>query len=122
MKNLPQEILDIICEYADVKCRNGRYMNQIAATDPRRDLLKNIPRIIREVKHNNSLQKYYRVLLPFCNIAYCPEEYNKIHLKSHPDICSFYCYSFFSATATEFIYNSRGCYKIKFSGEIMSFI
>lgn len=43
MKNLPPEILKIICEYADVKCRNGRYMTQISATDPRRAILKTIP-------------------------------------------------------------------------------
>ena len=77
MKNLPQEILDIICEYADVKCRNGCYMNQIAATDPRRNLLRKIPRI-KEVKNNTNLQKYYFVdLQKLSKIVYYPEEYNR---------------------------------------------
>ena len=66
MKNLPQEILGIICEYADVKCRNGRYMNQIAATDTRRDLLKNISKI----NFNNTLDKNYCVNLTLCKIVY----------------------------------------------------
>ena len=95
MKNLPQEILGIICEYADVKCRNGRYMNQIAATDPRRDLLKKIPRI-KEIINNNNLQKNYYVNLTLCRIVYyCPDEYNRKNIytqyKYGETYYSFYC-------------------------------
>jgi hypothetical protein len=115
MKNLPQEILNIICEYADVKCRNGRYMNQIATTDPRRDLLKNIARI-KVFEANETRDKYYYwVELPLCKITYFPEEYNKLHYKYFSEICSFYYYAFKSVS----VYRGSS-YKIKLSGEIYS--
>lgn len=40
-KNLPNEILDIVGEYAIMKYRNGIYMNQIAKTDERVVALNN---------------------------------------------------------------------------------
>ena len=38
---LPRELQQIICEYANVKYRNGKFMNQISKTDRRYNLLQN---------------------------------------------------------------------------------
>ena len=115
MKNLPQEILGIICEYADVKCRNGVYIGQIAATDPRRDLLGNIERT-REINNNfNTLQKNYYVNLTLCQIVYFPEDYSKNITYQTPQ-CKYghYCYSFYCISPPK--HTKRTIYKIDLSG------
>ena len=41
---LPKELQNIICEYANVKYRNGQFITQIAKNDYRRDIVKTIYR------------------------------------------------------------------------------
>lgn len=44
ISNLPAEIIDIIAKYTGgIKWRNGRYMRQILASDPRYEILQTIP-------------------------------------------------------------------------------
>ena len=41
---MPPELLQIICEFADIKNRNGKYMIQISKSDARYDILQTIPK------------------------------------------------------------------------------
>lgn len=70
---LPPELLQIICEYADVKCRNGVYMSQIAKTDPRRDILQKI----KQIQVNNYIKRAF-VILPKCIIVCFSDNYSFI--------------------------------------------
>ena len=103
MKNLPQEIIDIIWEYANVKCRNGIYMSQIAATDPRYSVLKTIKPIQQFKNINNNYFKYYRVILKnICYIEYYPKEYNielnKWKYKKMDNVNGYHSYVFYPIT------------------------
>jgi hypothetical protein len=79
-KQLPFEILHIILTYnGTIKCRNGKYMNQLSRTDKRYDLLQYITKPVAFLnndvffcftihftndKHTlviTNLNKYYRV-------------------------------------------------------------
>ena len=62
-QTLPPELLHIILEYASIKCRNGKYINQIAKTDPRYDILKSIPPVQLDNIHANYYRSY-KVQLP----------------------------------------------------------
>jgi hypothetical protein len=59
-QKLPPELLQIVLEYASVKCRNGEYFSQIVKTDQRYDLLKTIPPIVLA---NDDNKIYYCVYL-----------------------------------------------------------
>jgi hypothetical protein len=114
MKTLPQEILDIICEYADVKCRNGMYIGQISKTDPRRNLLRNIAKI-GVFENKNTQLKYYWVHLPLCIIEYFPEEFNRIHKPYRAYKYSHYYYSFGILSLD---YRAAETYLINLSGQL----
>jgi hypothetical protein len=80
---LPQELLQIIYEYADMKCRNGVYISQIGKTDPRRETVQKIKRI-QQV--DNTPRSF--VILQKCLIVCFSDRY------SNTSVDEYYVYSF----------------------------
>jgi hypothetical protein len=76
---LPPELFRIILEYAAVKDRNGKYINQIEKTDARYNILTTIP----PIQVNNPFRlynKFYEARLRnnVC-IYYFPMEYHNLN-------------------------------------------
>lgn len=94
MKHLPPEILNVICEYAGVKCRNGKYMNQISKTDPRLNILRTIPQKQFYERKNKYGDSVYNV------IVYLDDK-NTIDYfemwKNDEENCNFYDYKYFTS-------------------------
>lgn len=98
MNLLPLELVNRILEYAGkMKCRNGKYMNQIDPDDDRYTMLKNMPKIIPNVVsgwsihipplYNSSGKKYKRI---YYNKYVCSWTYDKPYITTRIDGSSDY--------------------------------
>ena len=82
---IPFEVEQIIMMYANVKLRNGIYMTQIEKTDPRYNIVKNIPKIETNTMnlHNKTLITYSVYLKNHVKITFNTEEYEKVFKFNH---------------------------------------
>jgi hypothetical protein len=90
---LPPELLQIVLEYASVKCRNGEYISQLEKTDARYNILRTIPPIVFA---NDDNHYYYCVNLgkKAC-IKYFSEEYKIKYNVSSYKFRGHYTYNFY---------------------------
>lgn len=125
-RKLPQEILDIICEYADVKCRNGVYICQISKNDQRYDILRKIP---SKKFHLNNKDKSFRseyVRTSKMGINYFSTEYEKKSAEFKLDVSlhkplteydGYYRYFFYTREFTPMEWIKYTAYDVYLSGK-----